>query len=294
MRNGITLMVFITLIIASCANKTTLNENIMPKPIKKNAGKVKTGYAQVNGINMYYEVHGQGNPLVLLHGGGSTLFTSFAKIIPLLAGRRQVIAVELQAHGRTSDRNAPGSFEQDADDVAALLKHLIISKADIMGFSNGGSTSLQLAIRHPECVDKLVAISAIYKRDGMQPGFFDFMQNGTFSDMPQLYKDAFLSVNNDPQKLLNMFNKDRQRMLDFKDWSDELIKSIEVPVLVMVGDKDVVRPEHAMELARLVPKGQLAVLPGGHGDFMGEAMATRPNDKMIALTAAMIDDFLGE
>jgi len=294
MRNGITLMVFITLIIASCANKTTVNENIMPKPIKKNAGKVKTGYAQVNGINMYYEVHGQGNPLVLLHGGGSTLFTSFAKIIPLLAGRRQVIAVELQAHGRTSDRNAPESFEQDADDVAALLKHLTISKADIMGFSNGGSTSLQLAIRHPECVDKLVAVSAIYKRDGMQPGFFDFMQNGTFSDMPQLYKDAFLSVNNDPQKLLNMFNKDRQRMLDFKDWSDELIKSIEVPVLVMVGDKDVVRPEHAMELARLVPKGQLAVLPGGHGDFMGEAMATRPNDKMIALTAAMIDDFLGE
>lgn len=294
MRNGITLMVFITLIIASCANKTTVNENIMPKPIKKNAGKVKTGYAQVNGINMYYEVHGQGNPLVLLHGGGSTLFTSFAKIIPLLAGRRQVIAVELQAHGRTSDRNAPESFEQDADDVAALLKHLTISKADIMGFSNGGSTSLQLAIRHPECVDKLVAVSAIYKRDGMQPGFFDFMQNGTFSDMPQLYKDAFLSVNNDPQKLLNMFNKDRQRMLDFRDWSDELIKSIEVPVLVMVGDKDVVRPEHAMELARLVPKGQLAVLPGGHGDFMGEAMATRPNDKMIALTAAMIDDFLGE
>lgn len=294
MRNGITLMIFITLIVASCANKTTINENTMPKPIKKNTGKVKTGYAQVNGINMYYEVHGQGTPLVLLHGGGSTLFTSFAKMIPLLAESRQVIAVELQAHGRTSDRNAPESFEQDADDVAALLKHLTISKADIMGFSNGGSTSLQLAIRHPECVNKVVAVSAIYKRDGMQPGFFDFMQKGTFSDMPQPYKDAFLSVNNDPQKLMNMFNKDRQRMLDFKDWSDELIKSIEVPVLVMVGDKDVVRPEHAMELARLLPKGQLAVLPGGHGDFMGEVMAAVPNEKMITLTAAMIDDFLGD
>jgi pimeloyl-ACP methyl ester carboxylesterase len=90
---------------------------------------------------MYYEIHGTGEPLVLIHGGGSTLNTNFEKIIPLLSKNYKVIAVEMQAHGRSSDREAPESFEQDADDLAALLKHLNISKANILGFSNGGSTS---------------------------------------------------------------------------------------------------------------------------------------------------------
>ena len=117
-----------------------------------------SGYAPVNGIHMYYEIHGSGAPLVLIHGGGSTITTSFGRMLPLLSHNRQVIAVELQAHGHTSDRDAPESFQQDADDVAALLQYLNIPKADILGFSNGGSTSLQLAIRHPHLVNKIVAI----------------------------------------------------------------------------------------------------------------------------------------
>src|SRR6478736_8526234 len=105
---------------------------------------------------MYYEIHGQGKPFVLIHGGGSTIQTSFSNIIPILAKNRQIIAVELQAHGHTNDRNTELSFEQDADDVAALLNNLNISKADFLGFSNGGNTTMQIAIRHPELVDKII------------------------------------------------------------------------------------------------------------------------------------------
>src|ERR1700743_2264534 len=123
-----------------------------------------TGYAPVNGLNMYYEIHGSGTmPLVLIHGGGSTIETTFSNLLPIFSEFTKVIAIELQAHGRTSDRDASESFEQDADDVAALLNHLHITKANILGFSNGGSTGMQIAIRHPRIVNKLVAISACSK-----------------------------------------------------------------------------------------------------------------------------------
>jgi pimeloyl-ACP methyl ester carboxylesterase len=129
--------------------------------------KPVTGYAPVNGIHMYYEIHGQGNPLVLIHGGGSTIQTTFGYILPLLAEHYKVIALELQAHGHTSDRESPESFEQDADDVAALLSYLHINQANIFGFSNGGNTAMQVSIRHPQLVRKLVIASAFYKRSGL-------------------------------------------------------------------------------------------------------------------------------
>ena len=110
------------------------------------------GYAQVNGIRMYYETYGpeRGVPLVLLHGGGSTIDVTFGRILPFLAHDRRVIAIEEQAHGRTSDRNAPLSFATSADDVAALLEHLKIQQADVFGFSNGASVGMEVAIRHPK------------------------------------------------------------------------------------------------------------------------------------------------
>src|SRR5205814_4295153 len=120
------------------------------KQIKKDSG-----YASVNGPEMYYEIHGEGMPLVLIHGGGSTIQTSFVKILPLLAQNYKVIAVELQAHGHTSDRNSPESFQQDANDVVALLQYLKIDKAHIMGFSNGGHTAMQIGISHSGIVNKL-------------------------------------------------------------------------------------------------------------------------------------------
>ncbi|HEV2352747.1 MAG TPA: alpha/beta hydrolase, partial [Puia sp.] len=134
---------------------TSDRELRMPRIQGAQAGT--SGYAPVNGIRMYYEIHGQGDmPLVLVHGGGSTIESSFSNLIPLLSARRRLIAVELQSHGRTSDRDAPESFQQDADDVAALLRHLHVEKANLLGFSNGGSTVMQVAIRYPPLANKLV------------------------------------------------------------------------------------------------------------------------------------------
>lgn len=121
-------------------------------------------YASVNGIKMYYEIHGTGHPLVLLHGGGSTINTSFGGILPALAKTNMVIAVELQAHGHTDDREAPETFEQDAADVAELLTQLNISKADLFGFSNGAHTATEMAIKHPEKVRRLILASTFYKK----------------------------------------------------------------------------------------------------------------------------------
>lgn len=258
-----------------------------------NAQGIAAGrYAKVNGLTMYHEVHGSGQPLVLIHGGGSTIETSFGRLMPLLARTHRVIAVELQAHGRTSDRSAPESFAQDADDVAELLRQLKVPKADILGFSNGGSTALQVAIRHPAQVNRIIAISAIYRRDGMQPWFWEFMAKASFADMPQLYKDAFLRINPDRAALVNMHDKDLARMLTFTDWDPADIQSIRAPTLVVVSDRDVVRPEHAMELVHLLPDGRLAVFLGGHGEFFGEAMSPNPESRMPELFAAMVVEFL--
>lgn len=251
-------------------------------------------YATVNGLKLYYEIHGTGKPLVLLHGGGSTIESNFARILQPLARTHQVIAVELQAHGRTADIDRPFSFEQDADDVSALLQHLHIEKADILGFSNGGTTALQVAIRHPKQVNKLVLASALYRRDGMPAGFFEGMQHATLEHMPAPLKEAYRKVNPDPQGLQKMFDRDANRMIHFQDISDDLIKAIQAPALVINGDTDVVRAEHALLLSRTLPHAELAILPGGHGDYIGEVCAPDKNSKMPDFVVMMIDTFLAK
>lgn len=139
----------------------------------------------MNGLKLYYEIHGSGRPLVLVHGGGSTIESTFGRVLPYLAKTHQVIAVELQAHGHTKNIDRPLSFEQDADDVAALLKQLRVEKADLMGFSNGATTCIQVAIRHPNLVNKLVLASAMYKRSGMPSGFFEGFKNASLKMMPR-------------------------------------------------------------------------------------------------------------
>nr|WP_232325318.1 alpha/beta hydrolase [Pedobacter panaciterrae] len=153
----------------------------------------KNGYSDVNGIKMYYEIYGQGKPLVLIHGGGSTIQTTFGRVIPMFAKHRKIIAIELQAHGRTSDRGKDSSFEQDADDVATLLQHLDIDKADFFGFSNGGTTTVQIAIRHPEIVNKIILGSALCKRNGVPAQFWDFMKHAQLSTMPRATGSLFKS-----------------------------------------------------------------------------------------------------
>lgn len=253
----------------------------------------KGGYANVNGLNMYYEVHGDGFPLVLIHGGGSTIGTTFGRILPTLAKKHKVIAVEMQAHGHTADINRPLSFEQDADDIAELLKQLHISKVDILGFSNGASTTLQIAIRHPGLVNRIVIASTFYKKDGAFPGFWDMMAHATFEGMPQAYKDAYLAINQDQNALYTMYQRDVARMQTFKDIREEDIKGIKAPALVMAGDKDVVTTEHAVEMYRKLQNAQLAIFPGGHGDYIGELATAKPGQKDYP-AVPVIEAFLNE
>jgi pimeloyl-ACP methyl ester carboxylesterase len=251
-----------------------------------------TGYAPVNGISMYYEIYGSGvMPLVLIHGGGSTIESTFGNMLPILAGHQQVIAVELQAHGRTSDRDAPESFEQDADDVAALIKYLNIAKANFLGFSNGGSTAMQIAIRHPGVVNKIVVISGAYKRDGFIPGFFEGFPNATLNDMPQALRTAYLKVNPDKNGLQVMFEKDVARMQNFKDWDDNDLRSIKAPALIIAADHDVMIPEHAVEMSRIIPGARLAILPAVHGSIIGEVGS---QGRLYEITAALAEEFLKE
>src|SRR6266487_1701820 len=220
-----TILITLTaLTISSCNNSQNTKMNMTSTESKKVKQDSVSGYASVNGLNMYYEIHGTGTPLVLIHGGGSTIQTTFGRVIHLFAKNHKVIAVELQAHGHTADINRPETFEQDADDVAALLKYLKIENADFFGFSNGGHTAMKIGIRHPEIVNKLVVASAPYKRNGFVPGFFDGLQQATLANMPQELKTAFLKINPDTAMLQIMFDKDRERMIEFKDWSDEQIK----------------------------------------------------------------------
>ena len=252
-----------------------------------------SGYSYVNGLKMYYEIYGQGNPLVLIHGGGSTIQSNFGKVIPLFAKNRQVIAVELQTHGRTSDRNTDLSFEQDADDIATLLKNLNIDKADFFGFSNGGTTALQISIRHPEIVDKIVLGSALAKRDGVPERFWNFMKHAKLDNMPEQLKTAYKQVAQDTDGLQKMHDRDVKRMVNFKDIPNEQIKSIKAPTLIIIGDKDVITPEHALALHRQIANSELAIIPGGHGEYIGEITTLKPDFKKSDLVAVqMIEKFL--
>src|SRR6185436_9718665 len=178
-------------------------------------------------------------PLVLIHGGGSTIHTTFGRVLHDFAKSHQVIAVEMQAHGHTADIERPLSFEQDAGDIVGLLKQLKITKADIFGFSNGASTTLELAIRHPELVNKIVLASTMSKKSGTFPGFWDMMKNASFEQMPRLLKEGYLKINPDSNALHRMYERDVARMQSFKDISDDDVRSIKAPAFIIAGEKDV-------------------------------------------------------
>ena len=259
----------------------------------RTSAPARSGYATVNGLRMYYELHGAGGmPLVLIHGGGSTIGTNFGRVLPLLSRSRRVIAVEVQAHGHTLDIDRPFTFAQDADDVAALLDSLQVPKADILGFSNGGTTALQVAIRHPAKVNRLVIASSNYKRDGMPAGFWDSMRKSTYADMPQAYKDAYLKINASQAGVHALYERDSKRMLAFEDISDETIRAIQAATLVVAGDQHDIRVEHALELSRTLPHGRLCILPGTHGSYLGEIMTPNVSDRTVAIFADLVTGFL--
>jgi pimeloyl-ACP methyl ester carboxylesterase len=233
----------------------------------------QTGYAPVNGLNMYYEIHGQGAPLLLLHGAYMTI-DMMSPLVALLAQTRQVIAVEQQGHGHTGDIDRPITYEQMADDSAALLDHLSVDRADLIGYSLGGGVALQLVIRHPTMVRKLVVASASYTSDGMHAAALEMFPSIT----PELFagspiEEAYLRTAPNPDDFPTLVEKLKQLDTTAFAWPADDIRRIEAPTLIIVGDSDGVRLEHAVELFGLLgggvmgdlvgmPKSQLAVLPG--------------------------------
>jgi len=224
---------------------------------------------------MYYEIHGTGQPLVLLHGAFSAIGTSFGKMLPSLAKNRQVIGFELQAHGRTADIDRPLTIEGMADDVAAALRQLGIERADIFGYSMGASVALYLAIRHPEAVRKLVLASVTYNLAGVHPGLME----GLGEMKPEMmfgspWHAEYMRIAPRPEDFNRLFAKKTEMDRQLKDLPAETIRAIEAPTLLILGDSDIVRPEHAVEMFRLLgggvfgdmppglPNSQLAVLPG--------------------------------
>jgi pimeloyl-ACP methyl ester carboxylesterase len=234
----------------------------------------KDSYALVNDLNMYYEIHGSGEALVLLHGGLATIDMLFVQLLPLLAETRQVIAVELQAHGHTADIDRPLRFELMADDIAALIKHLGLERADLLGYSLGGGVALQTAIRHPDVVRRLVVVSATYKRDGWYPEVLAGMASINAEAMvgSQIH-EAYARAAPRPEDWPRLSAKLRQLLSEDYDWTED-VAAIKAPTLLVIGDADSVRPAHMMELFGLLgggkadgamgglPNAQLALLPG--------------------------------
>ncbi len=234
----------------------------------------KDRYANVHGLSMYYEIHGKGQPLVLLHGALSAIGTSFGKLLPDLARERRVIAVEMQGHGRTADIDRPLRYELLADDIAALLAQLGIRKADLFGWSLGAGVALQAAIRHPEVVRKLVLASVTHNQSGLYPELLAGMRNLNPGDMVGTpFYEEYIRIAPNPQDFPQLFAKQQQLDGETQDWPVEVIRAIKTPTLLIIGDADIIRPEHTVELFRLLgggvigdlvglPRSQLAVLPG--------------------------------
>jgi len=235
-------------------------------------------YADVNGIKLYYEIHGTGRPLILLHGGLGAI-EMFGPNLPALAGGRQVIGVDLQGHGRTADIDRPLSTALMADDIAALITHLKLERPDLMGYSLGGGVALLVAVRHPELVGRLVIISTPIKRSAFYPDIL--AQQGQVgaaaaeamkqTPMYQLYA----SVAPRPEDWPRLLGKIGDAMKDDFDFSKE-VAAIKAATLVVAGDADIFPPAHAVEVFGLLgggkrdggwdgsgrPTSRLAILPG--------------------------------
>lgn len=234
---------------------------------------VESGYAHVNGLKLYYEVHGNGKPLVLLHGSYMNIPLNWSQWIPLLARDRKVIVTEMQGHGRTRDIPREHSYEGMADDVSGLLAHLKIDSADVLGYSMGGGIAFQVAVRYPRQVRRLVILSAPYAHDGWWPeveASFATFTPDLFQGTP--IQTQYESLGNDPAHFPEFVRKVISIDLKPYDWSAE-VKKIQSPILMAIGDADGVRHEHALELFRAkgggkmgdlhgLPQSRLAILPG--------------------------------
>jgi pimeloyl-ACP methyl ester carboxylesterase len=248
-------------------------------------------------IPLHHEIAGEPSEhptLLLVHGGGSTIITNWSALIPAVGPTRRLVAVELQGHGRTPATDRPPGFDRSADDVAALLDELGEGPVDVLGFSNGGNVAMRLAERHPRLVRRLILASAPFARAGMVDGFWEGLEGATLDDMPAVYRGADVAIHGSTEHLQAMFDLDRALMLGFEDVTAEELARITAPTLVVGGDRDVIRAEHLVELARSLPDARLLIVPSGHGDYLGEAFASGGDPGLLKATLPLLLRFLDE
>jgi pimeloyl-ACP methyl ester carboxylesterase len=226
-----------------------------------------SGYADVNGVHMYYETYGDGTPLVLLHGGMLTIDLNFATLIPVLAEKHLVIGVEAQGHGRTADTGRPITPAALAQDVVGLLDHLGIDRAHVLGHSQGAAVTIELAVNYPQRVRSVVPISASVRPEGMHEDLTDPAKQATSTRMPTQqdfadFSEAYRRLSPHPEHFDEFLAKLSSSNADLQGWSDEQLGGITAPTLIMLGDHDFVTVEHAAVMQQLIPGSQLAVLPG--------------------------------
>lgn len=254
-----------------------------------------TGYAPVNGLKMYYEIHGKGEPVVLLHGSFMTITNNWTGAIAQLSKSRQVIAVEMQGHGRTADIDRDFSYENLADDIAALLDHLKIKQADVLGYSMGGGVAMQVAIRHPEKVRKVVSISAVFRHDGWVKEaveLFTQMDPAMFKGSP--LETEYEKLSPTPDRFETLVRRLMQMDIKPYDFGAEKLKATTAPMLFIHGDADGVRLDHIAEIFRL--KGD--EIFGDMRPRSESMLAVLPNTTHVTLMnkwdviAPMVNDFL--
>jgi pimeloyl-ACP methyl ester carboxylesterase len=218
----------------------------------------RSGYVQANGVSYYYEVHGQREPLLLLHGGLGSI-DMFGPVLPLLAQGRQVIGVDLHGHGRTALGDRPISLIDMGDDMATVLRALGHQQVDVMGYSMGGGVAFQLAVQHPELVRRLVLVSAGYARDGFYPEMLP-MQAQVGAGMAEMMKDtpmyqSYAAIAPHPEDFPRLLDTMGELMRTPYDWSAD-VQKLTMPVMLVFGDSDMYRPEHIVQMYQLLGGGQ--------------------------------------
>jgi len=249
-----------------------------------------SGYADVNGLHLYYEIHGEGaTPLVLLHGGVMTIELTYAPLLPALAQRHRLIGLDFQAHGRTADIDRDLTYANLASDVVGLLDHLGIDRAHVMGHSMGGGTALELAVNHPERLRSVVAISASVRPDGMHPDLADPSTYATSTRMPTeqdfaQMAAAYAAVAPYPERFADLPARSMTSLNGWNGWTDEQLAGISAPMLIVIGDHDFTTSAHAALMQELIPRSQLAILPG-----TTHMQAPRRADLLLPMLASFLD-----